>query len=229
MVVPTGGTAENPKLPFTAVFAGFSTCPARPQPFELIHQLTAKFEPPWPEFASGSPRRGANIYRGGIMRAVIAFAAPVHRPAQIAASIVLAMTISSAHAAEALNVIMDQAKIARVPDHTTTLVVGNPLIADVSVQAGGVMVVTGKGYGVTNVIALDRAGKVLANELVRVKGPAESLVVYRGATRESYSCAPNCERRITLGDSPEFFDTTLGQATIRSNRALSGQAPAPGR
>jgi Flp pilus assembly secretin CpaC len=163
------------------------------------------------------------------MRAVTAFAARVGRPAQIAASMVVAMTISSAHAAEALNVIMDQAKITRVPEHTATLVVGNPLIADVSVQAGGVMVVTGKGYGVTNVIALDRAGRVLANELVRVKGPLESLVVYRGTTRESYSCAPNCERRITLGDTPEFFDTTLGQAAARNNRAQTGQAQAPGQ
>jgi Flp pilus assembly secretin CpaC len=166
------------------------------------------------------------------MRAVTTFAARIRRPAQVAASVaasvILATLISSAHAAEALNVIMDQAKIARVPEHTATLVVGNPLIADVAVQAGGVMVVTGKGYGVTNVIALDRTGKVLANELVRVKGPVESLVVYRGTTRESYSCEPNCERRITLGDTAEFFDTTLGQTAVRTNRALTGQAPATG-
>ena len=166
------------------------------------------------------------------MRAVTTFAARVRPPAQIAASVaasvMLAALISSAHAAEALNVVMDQAKIARVPDHTATLVIGNPLIADVAVQAGGVMVVKGKGYGVTNVIALDRAGRVLANELVRVKGPAEDLVVYRGMMRESYSCAPNCERRITLGDTPDFFDTTLTQTAVRNNRALMGQAPATG-
>jgi Flp pilus assembly secretin CpaC len=166
------------------------------------------------------------------MRAFIAFAARSHRPAQIAASIAacifLAMSLSTARAAEVINVTMDQAKIARVPDHTATLVVGNPLIADVSMQAGGTMVVTGKGYGVTNLIALDRAGKVLAEELVRVRGPLESVVVYRGATRESYTCAPNCERRITLGDSPDFFDMNLGQTTNRNSRALNGQGTQPG-
>jgi Flp pilus assembly secretin CpaC len=166
------------------------------------------------------------------MRAVIAFAARIGRPAQIAATIVasafLATSLSSARAAEVINVTMDQASIARVPDHTATLVVGNPLIADVSMQAGGTMVVTGKGYGVTNLIALDRAGKVLAEELVRVKGPSESVVVYRGVTRESYACAPNCERRITLGDTPDIFDMTLGQTTLRNSRALNGQNTQPG-
>jgi Flp pilus assembly secretin CpaC len=166
------------------------------------------------------------------MRPFIAFAARIGRPAQIAASVTacifLATSFSSARAAEVINVIMDQARIARVPDRTATLVVGNPLIADVSVQVGGTMVVTGKGYGVTNLIALDRAGKVLAEELVRVKGPLENVVVYRGMSRESYTCAPNCERRITLGDSPEYFETTLTQTAVRNNRALNGQATPPG-
>ena len=162
------------------------------------------------------------------MRAVFAFSALIRWPVQIAAAVVVAMSLTSAGAAEVINVIMDQAKIAPVPDRTATLVVGNPLIADVSVQAGGTMVLTGKGYGVTNVIALDHAGKVLSDRLVRVKGPLENLVVYRGTTRESYTCAPNCERRITLGDSPEYFETTLTQTAVRNNRALNGQAPPPG-
>ena len=162
------------------------------------------------------------------MRAVIAFSALIRRPVQIAAAIVVAMSLTSAGAAEVINVIMDQAKITPVPDRTATLVVGNPLIADVSVQAGGTMVLTGKGYGVTNVIALDHAGKVLSDKLVRVKGPLENVVVYRGTTRESYTCAPNCERRITLGDSAEYFETTLTQTAVRNNRALFGQAPPPG-
>ena len=84
------------------------------------------------------------------------------------------------------------------------------------------MVVTGKGYGVTNVIALDRGGRVLSDNLVRVKGPLENVVVYRGMTRESYACAPNCERRITLGDSPEYFefhaDANRGPQQPRAHR-----------
>ena len=36
------------------------------------------------------------------------------------------------------------------------------------------------------------------------------VVVYRGVDRESYSCAPECEPRITLGDTPNYFNATLG-------------------
>lgn len=132
--------------------------------------------------------------------------------------------------ADPLIVVLDQARIVKMPDHVATIVVGNPLIADISVQAGGLMVITGKGYGVTNLLALDRAGKVLMSEAVQVQGPPDAVVVYRGIHRESYSCTPFCDRRITLGDTPEFFDATIGQTGIRNQRAqASGGGGAPAR
>ncbi|HWZ05909.1 MAG TPA: pilus assembly protein N-terminal domain-containing protein, partial [Bradyrhizobium sp.] len=42
---------------------------------------------------------------------------------------------------------VDQARLVKLPARVATIVVGNPLIADVALQAGGVIVVTGKGYG----------------------------------------------------------------------------------
>jgi acetyl/propionyl-CoA carboxylase alpha subunit len=153
-------------------------------------------------------------------------AARVRRTAQLAALLVVA--VSSAAGAQTILVTMDQAKLARVPPRTATLVVGNPLIADVSVQTGGAMVITGKGYGVTNLIALDSFGHRIYESLVRVQGPAENVVVYRGGNRESYICEPNCERRITVGDSADYFSTAVDQTSARSNRAMSGQAPATG-
>jgi hypothetical protein len=47
-------------------------------------------------------------------------------------------------------------------------------------------------------------------------------VVYRGVERESYSCAPKCERRITLGDSTDYFGATLGQTGARTGQAMGG-------
>jgi hypothetical protein len=47
-------------------------------------------------------------------------------------------------------------------------------------------------------------------------------------TRESYICEPNCERRITIGDTPDYFDTNINQTSGRSGRAMSGQAPPAG-
>ena len=122
---------------------------------------------------------------------------------------------------------VDQAKLLRLPGKVATIVVGNPLIADVTLQPGGMIVVTGKGYGATNFIALDRGGEILVDRQIQVEGPSDRLVtVYRGVDRESYSCLPICQRRVTLGDSDNYFNTTMGQAGSLSNTASGNGAAA---
>ena len=117
-------------------------------------------------------------------------------------------------------VILDQAKLIKLPEKVATVVVGNPLIADASLQPGGLMVVTGKGYGTTNFIVLDRSGAVLMEKTIEVQGPREHIVeLYRGIERETFSCTPNCQRRITLGDSNVYFNATLGQTATRNTQA----------
>ena len=61
---------------------------------------------------------------------------------------------------------------------------------------------------------------------VQVLGAAGSdlVVVYKGIERETYSCAPDCERRITLGDSPAYFSATLPQTGTRSGQAQTPPA-----
>ena len=121
-------------------------------------------------------------------------------------------------------VYVDQAKLVKLPAKVSTIVVGNPLIADVTLQSGGIVVVTGKGYGATNFIAMDRNGEVLVDRQIQVEGPTDQLVtVYRGVERESYSCMPICQRRVTLGDSDAYFNNTIGQAGTLSSSA-SGNA-----
>ena len=127
---------------------------------------------------------------------------------------------------DTIAVSVDQAKLVRLPGKVATIVVGNPLIADVTLQPGGMIVVTGKGYGATNFIALDRAGEILVDRQIQVEGPSDRLVtVYRGVERESYSCVPICQRRVTLGDSDAYFNNTMSQAGSLSNNA-SGNAGA---
>lgn len=136
--------------------------------------------------------------------------------------ILLAAAASRASAAEAVSVTVDQATLLKLPEKVATIVVGNPLIADVAVQSGGLVVVTGKGYGSTNLIVLDRAGTVLMERSIVVRGPGgQTVSVYRGVDRETYSCTPDCERRITLGDSTNFFTQTMGQSDARNNGAIA--------
>ena len=129
-------------------------------------------------------------------------------------------------AAADIGVLLDHARLIRLPERVATIVVGNPLIADAALQTGGLMVITGKGYGTTNIIALDRSGAVLMEKTVEVVAPREELmVVYRGSVRETYSCSPVCEPRIMPGDYDKFFDGIIGQTTNRSGMA-AGNAPA---
>ena len=126
---------------------------------------------------------------------------------------------------------VDQAKLVKLPSKVATIVVGNPLIADVTLQSGGIVVVTGKGYGATNFIAMDRSGDILVDRLIQVEGPMDQVVtVYRGVDRESYSCMPICQRRVTLGDGDGYFKTSIDQAgalnsTAQGTAAAAGKSP----
>ena len=55
-------------------------------------------------------------------------------------------------AADTVVVFLDQARLLQLPDRASNVVIGNPLIADVSIQPGGLTVITGKSYGITNLI-----------------------------------------------------------------------------
>lgn len=123
---------------------------------------------------------------------------------------------------ESVVVTVDHAKVVRLPEKAQTVIVGNPAIADVAVQRNGVMVVTGKSFGVTNLIALDASGTLLAESSVRVKAASDSmLTVQRGLERESYSCTPICQPAAQLGDVKRFFDDVGGQNRAR-NAAATG-------
>ena len=129
--------------------------------------------------------------------------------------------------ADTLTINVDQAQIMHLPDRIATIVIGNPLIADATLQSGGVLVITGKGYGATNLVALDRAGRIVMNKSVQVVGAGtdDMVVVYKGIERETLSCAPDCEHRITLGDSPAYFNATLTQSGARNGQAQSATQP----
>lgn len=120
-----------------------------------------------------------------------------------------------------ISVILDQARLVKLPDRVVTVIIGNPAIADAAVQSGGWMVVTGKGHGSTNITALDRSGAILMEKTVEVAGPQDVVVVYRGVERDTYSCTPDCSRRLTLGDSNTFFPVTAGQIAARNGLAAA--------
>jgi Flp pilus assembly secretin CpaC len=89
----------------------------------------------------------------------------------------LIFNVTSALAAQPIVVLLDQARLIELPQGAATAVIGDPLIADLSIQAGGVAVITGKGFGTTNLIVLDRDGAVLAEQTIKVMGAGNPVVV----------------------------------------------------
>lgn len=122
----------------------------------------------------------------------------------------------------AITVLVDNARVMRLPERTQTVIVGNPNIADVSAQRSGVVVLTGKSFGQTNLIALDANGAMLAETVISVQAPRQTstVMVQRGMERESYSCTPNCQPTMQLGDATRYFTDVSGQADTHRNLAV---------
>lgn len=114
------------------------------------------------------------------------------RACLMASAVFLAGT--QANAASAIDVLMNQAKILKLARPADTIVIGNPAIADASVQDSTTIVLTGRGFGVTNLVVLDADGNPIVDEQVIVsRDSPRSVRVYRRANVQTLSCTPYCE------------------------------------
>jgi Flp pilus assembly secretin CpaC len=111
-------------------------------------------------------------------------------------------------AADDLIVKYDQSQLLRLPRPAAEIIVGNPAIADISVQSGNMLVVTGKTFGITNIIALDAERNVIQDQRVLVRRDEAKVVnLQRGTQRQTYNCTPQCNPSITIGDEQGYFDS----------------------
>jgi hypothetical protein len=119
-----------------------------------------------------------------------------------------------------VEVIIDEATLVRLDRPAAEIVVGNPSIADVSVQSGKVLVVTGKSFGETNLIVMDADGKVVVNRTLIVQEPRTGFVtLYKGASRQTLHCAPHCTPPLVIGDDKKYFNT-IGEQ-IKTKQSIS--------
>ena len=111
-----------------------------------------------------------------------------------AAALGLVAASAQAMAGAGIEVVMNQAKIVRLARPADTIVVGNPAIADAAVQDATTIVLTGKGFGVTNLVVLDKEGAPIVDEQVVVaRDVAASVRIYRRGDVQTLSCTPYCE------------------------------------
>lgn len=155
------------------------------------------------------------------------------RGATLISAVFAAMALlapGSARAAdEPLIVTYDQSKLLRLPRPAAEIIIGNPAIADVSVQAGNLLVVTGKSFGTTNIIVLDSDRNPIQDQIVKVGRERYGVVnLVRGSQRQSFSCTPECNPALMVGDDAQYFNhiqsTTSGKMGLSEKAADSAAA-----
>ncbi len=125
---------------------------------------------------------------------------------------VLALSAVPAHSA-GVSVAMDEVRTVTFPKSVATIYVGNPSIADINMIDSRHAFILGKGYGNTNMLALDQDGKQVSNTHISVLARQDSsITLQRGANRITYSCTlAHCEATPQPGDGKEAFDAANGQ------------------
>lgn len=135
-------------------------------------------------------------------------------------------------AAEPLTLLTDRTQLLALSGNPATVVVGNPSIADVTIQ-GQQVFLHGRAFGTTNIIIMDAAGAILSDfEVTVMKGGSNDVAVWKAGSRYSYVCAPDCEATFHVGDNPGNFGTVTDQAKQKVNLATGKTAseveqPAP--
>lgn len=121
-----------------------------------------------------------------------------------------------------VSVQVNMARILRIDAPASTVIIGNPGVADVTVQDPQTLVLTGKSYGQTNLIILDASGTPIADTLIRVTQDTRDIVtMYAGNRRQSFNCEPVCQSVIMMGDDPAFTGEAVGSAQTVAGVAAS--------
>ena len=130
---------------------------------------------------------------------------------RIASALVIASSLIAMPAwAADIRVEINQSRLHQLSRAASTIIVGNPAIADVSVTNADTLVVFGRSYGGTNLIALDAAGRQIASFDINVTpAKAAALTLTRGTGDYTYNCAPQCVRVINPTDVTEATETLL--------------------
>lgn len=125
--------------------------------------------------------------------------------------------------AQDLIVKYDQSTLLRMPRPVADIIVGNPLFVEVTVHSNDMLIVTGKTFGVTNVIALDANRNIIQDQrIIVVRDDSKLVSLSRAGKRETYNCTPNCNPTFVVGDDATYFEG-VGRTFERKNK-LSEQS-----
>lgn len=115
--------------------------------------------------------------------------------APLFAGLVSALAVAAPAVAQErpLDVQIDQATRVQLRAAAGSVIVANPRIADVTVTDARTLFITGKSYGLTEIIAVDALGRPLFQRQVAVgPGSTGSVRVWRGGEAVEVACGTRC-------------------------------------
>jgi Flp pilus assembly secretin CpaC len=144
------------------------------------------------------------------------------RRALIAAILIAATPAYAAGKNDSVALALDEVLTLNFRAPISTVYVGNPSIADVTMIDARHAFVQGKGYGRTNIMALNRDNVMVFNTHVTVTGNegGGTVTLNRGAQRVTLNCAGGrCEPTPMPGDSKDSYDSFNGQVAAHQKAA----------
>lgn len=105
--------------------------------------------------------------------------------------------------ARPLNIEIDSSTRIQLRAPAGSVIVANPKIADVTVVDANTLFITGKGYGVTEIVAVDALGRPLFQSQVVVSAGSNGTVrVWRGAQATDMACGVSCSPSVRTPSVP---------------------------
>lgn len=101
-----------------------------------------------------------------------------------------------------MRVFLNHAKVLKLDQPVSKVIVGNAAVADATVADSRTIVLTGKAFGTTNLVLLDSDGNALLDERILVSiDEGNTVRMFRQTDRTVLSCTPSCEEHQALTPS----------------------------
>ena len=118
-----------------------------------------------------------------------------------AALLISTVVMTTTASADSTVIRVNQSRRIVLRGAAANVIVGDPAVADVSVIDAHSVILLGKGYGATDVLVMDRAGRTLLDDHVTVTAPESGVVtLHRGVNAVEYTCSPRCQALPPLRD-----------------------------
>jgi hypothetical protein len=132
--------------------------------------------------------------------------------------------VATAAKAEDLVVQYDQARLLQLDQPAANIIIGNPSIADVTLKSTKLLIITGKTFGVTNLMILNDEEKVIYQSRLMVRADESKVVTLtRADSQFTFACTPICRPVVKVGDDEKHLQGLAAASQQKMKLSEGGQ------